>query len=381
MLEVTGQIKGKVYENTLLSVEEVCKLFNVSLPEKVYIEANRNTRRRDSFNQQRSLSAVNANTLINTTYEGNIVTVRYYKSKSSANSDTKYFPTRIRIQLPETVFDTAKDKEVALFAMLTPSCEQSPFRSKRRKLFRVKNNVAEAKSEIQQRLRLRQVEDKVLLEKNINFLRRIALGMNINRSRVSNPHDKTIDELKAGLLELFKKNPIEFANKFDDVTVKIEGLIQEAKHAGVIKLVSQGTVKAWVYSSNDEEIVRVTNQSPELALLYHLSQPEVFKIHYDKLEREIQSKGVNKAALAAIMNKESEVTTIENMSVEQLVEYAKVSEKIRFEPDNMRVALVDGLEDLGTLVKITDAKEWEQQVADKMAASNLIITKLKKHLR
>lgn len=386
MLEITGEINGKIYNSQIVSADELCDMFNIDLPQSLHLEANRVTRKKDRFGQERSLNNINAVSNIVGMYNGSQINIRYYTSKVDRDNSTKYIPRNVKIGLPDTVYNTTENKELAVFSILYPACEQSPLRNNRRKLYKVKDKDREADSIISEKLMLRKIEDKVLMENNISLLRRIAYGLKIERKKVPNPKDLSINQLKAELLKLFKLNPKEFSNKFDDVTVKIEGLIQEAKIANVIRLIPQGNIKIWEYTSSQEEIVRIVNQSPELGLLHHLSQPDVFKVHYPKMERLIQEKGVDKIALQQIMDDvsqpvEEKELTLDEMDNAQMVDYAINSNKIWFDESNSRVALMDGMEDLGTLVKVNNKAKWKQELIDKVNNASITLNKLKNHLK
>jgi hypothetical protein len=383
MLEITGYINGETLQNKLVSADELAKLFGVTVPEKLTIEANKNSKKTDRYGNVRSSVGVNLNTSILGTFQGNEVQILYYTRKPYKDGIPNPQPKRMRVQLPNSVIDSTRQKEIAVFTMLHPKCEDSPIKSNRvTTRYKIKNRAKEAQAEIQRRLLIRETENKILLEKNEDLLRRIALGIRVNRQSIGGAQNMTMDELKAALLNLFEKNPYDFANAYSDVTVKIKGLIQEAKMANVIKLQKRGNIAQWIYTENEEEIVNVSGKDKDLALMHFLSDAGNFEQHYPRLEAGIKNQRVDKNALAAIMARggtTSETLSIENMTAEELFRYAKDANKIMFYPEEMRVALMDDGIPGNTLLKIDKITRWETELIEKLKEGKITFSKLRKH--
>jgi hypothetical protein len=338
-------------------------------------------------------------TAFSAVYEGHQFTIRYYETVSGiprkGNIEKRYKPMRIGLSA-STFFNKETEKEKALFLLLHPNCEQSPFRKKGGKtMWSVVDRQAESKKGLEIEILHNQVTALVFGADN-DTLRRKAHGIKIldklseNKGTYLQVRDATNadnDSIRLDLVRIAKKYPQEFLEQWNDAGNDVFGILQGAVSNGIIegKATSLGNY-TWKWRAGVNDGIEITTVpkvvDPMTGLVSYCIEndfPEIAKV----ISR-ASGTGISEERLDGIMAATFGKKPID-MNIEELVAYGKSRQgqgnAIYFDAVGKKVILVDGgYEPIGEpLLTVKDKALWSNELT--VALEDKILAKrLRKHL-
>ena len=232
MLKFTGPLNGEIVENKIISANELQKAFDLKVNENTYF---RMTGIKQTEFGERRPEGVRFQPVISGFLNGEHYVIRYYKiERPRQGQETKYTPERLILDEKEKGYSVKEDKELVVFMMLSPACEQSPFRTaKSVTLYSIVDIEALTKVSLEKEIATVDLTNQILTETNGVKLMSIAKGIEIMNEKIQSHLTMSADAAKVQLALLQKKYPEQFAAAYTDFITEARGyaryLVDEKK--------------------------------------------------------------------------------------------------------------------------------------------------------
>ena len=222
MLEATGIINNKVYENKLIDAYTVMEYLGLSFPS---LENNRQSEgvvefqlygryiKKDVRNKmERHTKKLRIPTTVTVVSKEGTLTLRYYKNKvMQGDNKYKYFPSRIDVFNGKNLFLTVpQDVEVALMHLLYNKCENSPnYREGMDIVYSLIDREAMSQEDLKRMQEVKKVSDEII-QMSESRLRTKAKGVRIKGQRVDAGDHVPVAQIQSKLMALLFANQSEF---------------------------------------------------------------------------------------------------------------------------------------------------------------------------
>ena len=211
MLRLDGVIRGKKYEDQLVSGKELVEIFDVKLPNKEHIELRIHPARdiKDRFGQKRMFSSFMIEDNFSRRYNGSSVRITMYDRNTGSLKEPNYImDNRLFYTPPVVTLHREDDLELLVYLYLHPACEDSPLRTPNESkawyiVFRPELVAS------QKMISLNQMSEAINLVQNADSfeLRTRAAGLRFGRAKrvVSGLSLMTDEEVRAALAALYSR--------------------------------------------------------------------------------------------------------------------------------------------------------------------------------
>lgn len=383
MLELTGHIKGKSYNEDLVSADDLIDIFDITLPKKTdvirysLVKSSGTIRMNRADGKETYAGAHLLTTFINGFYNGESVQLRYYNSKipQGVGNPVKYVPRKIEFTGKSQAFSLSRQKEQAVFTYMFKWCEQSPLREPHsEKVYTLRDLSKEnAKNLIQQEL-LQEVRMAILAMSDETAID-IGRGFRTGNIYIEDAYLGDGASAKVALLEQADRFLPEVHAAIHSQKVMIRGGIETAiKNGTIIPKEGKSGASMWHYSSmfaGGEQICQVLpGHNPKETLATYMMQGDNWLKHQQKMASDDTFVASQKAL-------ENEVNLDSPASI---VALALTKEVIALHPTNDKVYIVlesGHLEDKA-LLNIKNRDEWKDELATRATAP--ILGRIKKRL-
>lgn len=278
------------------------------------------------------------------------------KTQQQETTDRKYTISKASFSL-----SMAKDKELIVFLILSPHCEDSPLAPiDSRPIYRIQNLEKKAKEQNQLN-KQKAIGISLIYSEDIDTdkLREVAAGMN-----VSGTVDMSKEELQSALYKQLEANPDTFMNNWESSIIALRGLIQVAIDKGILVYKQKNGVYRWFL--NEDEVCIVGAHEDSRAAL-ESSIKEAINTWIKPLKKAVEGKvqTYDDGSVARAMNDTGDVTTLDklNLCIQQDV--------IQFDRASNTVYSIRAGEYHDELAKITDKANWKQEVVSKIESGEL----------
>ena len=405
MLHLTGFVDNKEYTDTPMKAEELLSLFNSPLDLKrkdAVFTLLKNRTKNDPVNKRiRHQRVRQFNPLIEGTYKGNFVQIRYFERKrKDGNNNDVYYPPRVKHIGIEMKMKTAQHKEVIAFLALHGACKDSPIQTVATQQYEITDKQRQAREALNRETMLARLIVNVKdapksqiyrLAHALSLSGRDSLGNRHTKLSVTNVSSSSIDQLRADLIRIAKILPKEFAAAFKDQEILLRGMIKEALDKGVLEQHNMGGgVVSWKWRHDVEAGVDIVSSSPgqdPFAVLYNYALRSDVFAHFSSTinatlgyeaavaNMDVQPHVLSKAVTGA--------DTPSSMSNSAIIEEVFVKEKIFFDRVNKKVFILKDGEIKGkALLNIGDPSKWKEELGAAMdradVTRNRILATLKK---
>lgn len=281
MIELTGTVNGKMYENQRMTPDELIDIFNLPIN-----GADRIVFRLDEENgnvvatnladgQKRFPVRQGLITAFAGMYKGSSIHIRYYESKTNSGKDNiKYFPNKLYFNGIQTTLNLHTSKEKAVYMMLFPWCKESPLRSPRKEpVYLVYDRVKNAKAKLKDSKLFSELMDTIM-QSGDDYITQIAYGIKVQGARVASDDAKHPATARMALLEMARKYPDDTYTAFHALTTRIVGAVTDAKERKLIKSITTPSKVTWEYSDElgGDVLVELKNDGdPTRKLIEYLS--------------------------------------------------------------------------------------------------------------
>lgn len=254
-----------------------------------------------------------------------------------------------------------KDKELIVFLILSPYCEDSPLNVEGRKgMFRIQN--LEKKARIQNELNKTKAMGFSLIyneETDTEKLREVAAGMSI-----SGTAQMTREEIQSALFAFLEADPTKFINNWDSSIIVLRGIIQIAVDKGILVYKQKNGVYRWFL--NDDEVCIVGAHEDSRVALENAVKESV-NTWLAPLRKAVQgaSGKYDDEGLTKALNNEPKDTTLDklNLCLQQDV--------ITYDRGSKALYAIRGGELGDKLWDVTDPINWKQDVVDKIDSGEI----------
>lgn len=394
MITATGTFKGVDVERKALNVNDVIKEYGLKVGEKVEFELTDNMKSWDPLNKvtKHPQRMGKGNEIVGRNKDGSTIILRFSNRAPREDKKTgliKSEPHHYFYEGDKMLLHTSANMEHAIFFMLHPSCEQSPFVDGRKTEWRVVDRKAEAAKANEKMSNIIDLIAEVKNETSITKLRRIAYGLKIVKDgrtiTMSGVKEKEPEQLVVELCKIAMDSPEEFALAYRDSNTMLMGMVKDATESNLLVLRGVGGgLSRWYWSKDingGAPFCDVQNGSEPLGTLFnHVHGDSGYLQFITTLDQHSNFEGVEKLMVTASTEKDpSDMTGIE------LVRKAILDDIIYFDrnPENPSVKLLnkDGAIEEQGLHKVTDTKNWQALLADalneKGIKRNRVIKRLK----
>lgn len=257
MLQLSGTLKGKIYDNQVVSPEEFAELFgcpkNKTGNDVHTLELCQTHVNVDAFGQVKYTRSITQSAAYTLNIAGSLIEVRYYTSKvMTAPSQFKYLPDNIQFTGRSNDY-TQSEYEKFLFLYASPMCANSPSSAQdpayQHHDPQAIERAAEAKSLRFANLiqEIQEAPDSDIIAKSRGITVR-GVGTNVAQNAGPALH-------RAALIRLLSQYQEDFEKAFREDTVLVRGLAREAMYKGGVQQKTINGRKAWVWGSNGTVIL------------------------------------------------------------------------------------------------------------------------------
>lgn len=373
MIYATGNFNGKLYDESLIQVKDVIKHFGLPFDGSSDAEFTLADHliRQDELNKavrhrQRSYESPS----ISGTYKNEAFTLVFCDGPPVIDRKTgaKRFSPDHQVYPGRDVLAKRTDLERQVFLYLNPKCDASPVRQGLYYEWRFIDRKADAKRENDAMNIVMQIAAEISSEQDLTKLKRIAKGLKFIVKDKEQIETITIpaprindDEVKAQLVKLSMKYPVEFSLAYRDSNLMLEGSVIDAIDAGLLIHQSVGGgMSKWFWTVGDrQEFCTVSNGvDPKAALLNHVHSERGYATFVEVLETQSNFRYEPKA----VPRKE-----FKDMEGEELAEAALAAGVLEYVRDKKAYQIVkpDGELDAQSVCKIEDPskRKWELSLA------------------
>jgi len=286
MLSVTGTYKGEPVEDKIVPAKELIEYFKLPVDPKkqarVQFELDKKSKGVIAKNladgKERYSPRGMMKPLINGSYEGDSIEIRYYERKSQRGKNTVYSPNRVHFSGKRMGIDTNQNLEQAVFFMLHPWCVDSPVR-RRNAIGRYRLYSAEAAghAKIKEVEKFSRVREMILKATDAQALR-VAKALSHKSRLIAKDETNYPSTAKAALLMLAQRKPDAVQGAFGSPEMEVIGTAMQAQDDGLIEMSPNRMGRnAWFYKDGGE-IVSVPKGKPVFnELVKHLQDPGEFE--------------------------------------------------------------------------------------------------------
>ncbi len=386
MFIIAGKFVGEDYniDGESISLEKVERA--LSTPLKAIMKAKGNLELRLTKHSNTMSSAAGGLDLVGISNEqpvftasnpdGSQFTLRWCKTLTRPSKDVvKYFPPRIPLKKAVALNKTT-DREMAVFLLLSPRCEQSPFNDGGEGFYTVVDREADSRKQLEA-LELEQIAIDLVRNSDPIILRMKSHGIVIDtkQGRVSvydidGSDNKTI---QLQLIKLAKTNPGSFIEQWSDPQKDAFGIIIQAVNAGIMvpTITALGHTR-WKWRSDvrdGADIVTIDKTTDaKTGLVNH-----ILAIGIEEFAKDFASLGSlfnSEERQESVKNAVAIVTTpkkLSEMDKEELTKHAIKKGRLVLDIGTSCARFVD--EELNYTeqsVEILDKKNWEQEFVSKL---------------
>jgi hypothetical protein len=286
MLSVTGTFKGEPVEDKIVPAKDLIEYFGLPInpgkQTRVQFELDPRSKGVITKNladgEERYSPRGMMKPLINGSFKGDTIEIRYYERKSQRGKNTTYSPSRVHFTGKRMGLDVEQNLEQAVFFLLHPWCVDSPVR-RRNSIGRYRIYSAEAagKAKIAEVEKFSMVRDMILKATDEQALR-VAKAISYKSQHIAKDETDFPSTAKAALLILAQKQPGVVQSAFSSPEMEVIGAAMQAQDDGVIEMSPNKMGRnAWFYA-NGSEIVSVPKGKPVFnELVKHLQNPGEFE--------------------------------------------------------------------------------------------------------
>jgi len=300
MLQISGPLGGKVYNNEVVTPEEFATLFNCPAMKQVdeshRLELLPELIKIDQFGQAKYRRSIAQSCEYNINVSGGLVTVRYYTHKNQvAQGQFRYEPNILTFEGRQNDF-SQREYEKFLFLYASPICANSisaavdpmiqyhdPYAIEA---------AATAKSE-----RFAKMVDIIQKSPDSDVIAK-SRGMNVRGESTNVSSTAGVGLHRAALIGLLAKYQDDFEVAWRDDTVFVRGLAREAMYMGAVKQMAVGARNAWVWSDSNNVIVFIAQGAdPFTELISWALSPENYEFAKGALTRAVTGQSQAKPEL------------------------------------------------------------------------------------
>lgn len=380
MFIVTGTFDGKMYDEDLMTAEDIVKFF--SLPVKInainHFKVHPDATTIDRASQKpRAQLTWTVPCLVQGMFNNTSYIIRYYNTRTFNESlkAFRYAPRKIQMKSFTTIYGP-EHFELAVLACLSPLCQNSPFAGRRLQYYWTDPEVEHAKRVNEERikidLRAKILNDPAGLVFQVakGYSHRTANGIRtIPRTELTSENAARVALIRE--LDLY---PLAVAAAYESSDVKLIGAIFHAIDKGQIYSTSKsGNTKSWKWSDDmGGGLIAETNGESAIHELAEIINSTGNRYgFFDKIH-------------TAQGNKIKETkTSIETQEVMQdpleLVTEAALSGIIAYFPDVSKVFILDekGRQKGNALRVIKERDNWKREVVE---AGAVALRRIKKEM-
>lgn len=297
--ELTGNFKGQMVQNHLVSAQDLIEMFNIPLrsDDKVLVFTLHKSAigLNVADNQPKNAVLRGISCVISGVHNGEGFMIRYYKTRNIKPNQTtaqvlyNYTPKRVFWKGKTTLIDPASDFDLAVFLYLYPKNEQSPIRNPRSPVEIRYDNIAErVKAKRENQSLLASLFSRIPGENGLKILR-IAKGLSIQTPNglvsisssdlFGNTMDEQIEAARVAVFELAQKYPTDVAAALDSDEVLIRGMLYQAiDDSKIVYQPIAGGYGGWFWYDTNEEIVKVApGQDSRKVLVSYVMNPSNYE--------------------------------------------------------------------------------------------------------
>lgn len=394
MITATGTFRGEDVERKALNVNDVIKEYGLKISPKVEFNLTDNMKSYDSLNKvwKHPQRMGKGNEIVGRNKDGSTIILRFSNRAPRENKKTGLLmsePHHYFYDGDKMLVDTSVNLENAVFFMLHPSCEQSPFADGRRIEWRVVDRKAEAAKANEKMSNVVNLISEVNKETSTTKLRRIAYGLKVVKDGrtivVSSAKEKSHEELVVELCKIAMEAPEEFAIAYRDANTMLMGMVKDATESNLLVLRGVGGGLSRWYWANDinggAPFCDVQNGSEPLGTLFNYVHGESGYLQFiTTLDQHSNFEGIEKLKLNEPVEKDPS-----DMNGIELVRKAVLEDIIFFDrnKENPSVKLLDkdGNPEEQGLHKVTSIKDWQAELADALDGKGIKRNRVVKRLK
>ena len=403
MIEITGEWKNEVVENKLVSAQELVDTFELPFKkgDRIHLRLHSSVKtfdmatKKDRFAEERMFKP-----LINGRYNGGSFILRYYEQKLNLQRKTekvRYLPVRLRYKGDETIWDTKRNFELAVFMYLSTMCADSPLRNRKsQKHWEYYEPSVEAEADLKAierneslRLRVMGMSDEEVLytARAIKQLR----GMLPSNVKLDTP---ALSRL--ALVNVSMNNPGPLHTALNSVQIEAAAIILEAQEKELISMVNEKGARIWLWS---EELggtilykIPTKTGSPLHKLIEHLTSTAQGLVDFkNKVKNGVNITEERAEILRGIETDEpeedagtssdNEVDKLDEMSPGELIDLSLSLGITMFHPEERKFYLTNDRGQItGNALKANlDKADWKMQLAGNFP--KVALNKLRKHIK
>ena len=378
MIELTGTVKGQMFDNKRVTPDELIDIFNLPIngAEKIVFRLDESNRNVVAINlasgQKRFPTRHGLITAFAAMYEGSSISIRYYESKTELQKgNTKYFPNKLYFTGIQTTLNLMTNKEKAVFMMLFPWCKESPFRSPRKEpVYLVHDRVKNAKAKLKDSKTFSELMETIM-KSGDDYITQIAYGIKVQGTKVASDDAKHPATARMALLDMARKYPEDTHTAFHSLTTRITGAIVDAKNQKLIKVVTTPTKIIWTYSEElggDVLVAMKNTGEPTRRLIEYLSEAG----HWNKFTGRIFKNPEDPTV---------ETTDPSDMNNKELIEAAILAHCLVLHPQEDKVYIMDAnsqFESRSLMILTGPRENWKEELLERL--SNVQRNRLTKRL-
>lgn len=385
---ITGAIKGTYHENKGMDVKELIETFKLkeildALPDRVTFKLPEKKIKGDKHPSSTSIMCN-----FQSQFEGNSITMRYYKTSFVKSKDeVDYTPRKVLISGVSITYDKKKDLDLVVFMLLHPQCKDSPLYDMGKA---AKFTLHQPKKEAKTYMEFATLQINfysTIKELSVESLRVRAYSLNIGVKAQQNKDEISTSILRAyeNAMRKGENTARKFIQDFNNATSNTKGLVMEAIATGLMeKGFEHSTGRSlWKWSANVPDkkgqtiMVVPKDHRPEDALIEHASANQ------DTFVPALRAylKQENAPAAAQTETKNDAPKKIGDMSTLELVELGVSSDVLYFDRATKIVSLLKDGEPETKVCDIKDVKNWKQDVVDYLEKDAESAKKLRQKLQ
>jgi hypothetical protein len=257
MLELTGTLKNKVYNQEVVSSEQLAEL--TGAPKKIkgdeqhILEICPNLVKVTPEGQMNYPRGISQQGMTELQIDGDTVSLRYYKRKNQTGPGMfTYSPTHVEFKGLKNAY-TAADYEQFLFLYLSSICKDSPSKPQD-PMIQYHDALAIERNAVASSEQLEQMLEIIQKAPNTDILAK-SRGILLNGIGTNVPQGAGVGMHRAALIGLLVKYQAAFCAEWYNDSVFVRGLAREAMYTGGVKQKQVGNRQAWVWGSNDTTIL------------------------------------------------------------------------------------------------------------------------------
>jgi hypothetical protein len=266
MFEFTGNWKGSMVQDKLVSGQELLEEYKLPFPENkriVRFQLNLSNKMVASKKEGRVQVSPGRSILckIQGVHNGQTVLIRYFENKLVREGSTTpiYTPAKVQWRKKQMIVNLDKDFEIAVLLALRPECKTSPFRrANKGYIYQILDVEKQASEELNAAKTDIALQYKIMHELSDDFVVAFAKGYTTkNKWGLGLSSEASADEARAALVKQAKLDPHRMNAQLSSNSALLNGAVRDALDKGVIRNEDVGNnVFNWTWSDGTE-IARV----------------------------------------------------------------------------------------------------------------------------